>query len=125
MIAILVDHNMEGYATLLWGTLVSEGWLDLVPIRILDFAAIDLPFNSNDRIVWRTAQEQRLLLLTDNRNMEGDDSLEQTLREENTSGSLPVLTILRLRVVTVWWIRPIAFDALSGWLKSLSTLRTT
>ncbi len=34
-----------------------------------------------------------MLLLTNNRNMEGEDSLEQTLREEVTDGSLPVITV--------------------------------
>ncbi len=34
-----------------------------------------------------------MLLLTDNRSMKEQDSLEQTIREENTPTSLPVLTI--------------------------------
>ena len=37
-----------------------------------------------------------MYLLTDNRNMEGDHSLEQTIRDENTATSLPVLTIGRV-----------------------------
>lgn len=93
MITILVDHNMEGQATLLAGTLLTEGWLDLVPMRLVTFAEVDLPFDSNDRSVWRFVQAQQLLLLTDNRSMKGEDSLEQTLREENTPMSLPVLTV--------------------------------
>lgn len=55
-----------------------------------------LPVESNDRVVWRFAQTQGMLLLTDNRNMEGEDSLEQTIREENSLTTLPVLTIGRL-----------------------------
>jgi hypothetical protein len=34
-----------------------------------------------------------MLLLTANRNAKGDNSLEQTIREESTSTSLPVITI--------------------------------
>jgi len=34
-----------------------------------------------------------MLLLTDNRNRRGEDSLEQTIREENSITSLPVLTL--------------------------------
>ncbi len=34
-----------------------------------------------------------MILLTNNRNMKEEDSLGQTLREENTETSLPVLTI--------------------------------
>ncbi len=26
MITILVDHNIKGYAVVLWGILASEGW---------------------------------------------------------------------------------------------------
>ncbi len=93
MITILVDHNMEGQAILLGGTLVTEGWLDLIPVRLVTFAEVGLPFDSSDRIVWRFVQAQRMFLLTDNRSMKGEDSLEQTLREENTPTCLPILTI--------------------------------
>ena len=93
MIVILVDHNIEGHATVLWGVLAAEGWLDLVPLRLVTFTEAGLPVESNDRMVWRFAQAQSMLLLTDNRNMRGEDSLEQTLREENTPDALPILTI--------------------------------
>ncbi|MGH9831455.1 MAG: ACP S-malonyltransferase [Blastocatellia bacterium] len=93
MTTILVDHNMEGDAALLWGTIAGDGWLEIVPMRIVTFADVNLPVDSNDRVVWRFAQEHRMLLLTDNRNMKGDDSLEQTIREEITADSLPVITI--------------------------------
>ena len=36
-----------------------------------------------------------MLLLTDNRNMIGPDSLEQTIRSENRGDSLPVITLSR------------------------------
>jgi hypothetical protein len=93
MTTILVDHNMEGDAALLWGTIAGDGWLEIVPMRLATFADVNLPVDSNDRVVWRFAQEHRMLLLTDNRNMKGDDSLEQTIREEITEDSLPVITI--------------------------------
>ncbi len=34
-----------------------------------------------------------MILLTANRSMKGEDSLEQVLREENKVGSFPVITI--------------------------------
>lgn len=34
-----------------------------------------------------------MILLTANRSMKGEDSLEQVIREENTVDSLPVITI--------------------------------
>jgi hypothetical protein len=91
--AILIDVNLEGLAPRLWDTLQASGWLELVPVEFVTFPSIALPFATNDRLVWRFAQERQMILLTDNRNMSGRDSLERTLREEVQPSSLPVLTI--------------------------------
>jgi hypothetical protein len=48
---------------------------------------------SDDRLVWQFAQANQMVLLTANRSMKGKNSLEQVMREENTSASLPVVTI--------------------------------
>ena len=93
MTTVLVDHDMEGQAVLLWGALAAEGWLELVHLRLATFAEVGLSLDSSDRTVWRFAQAQQMLLLTDNRSMKGVDSLEQTIREESTLSALPVLTI--------------------------------
>lgn len=81
---VLVDHNLKGQALLLWGTLAAEGWFALLSLRLVTFEDVGLPVNSSDRAVWRFAQANRMLLLTGNRSMKGPDSLEQTIREENT-----------------------------------------
>jgi hypothetical protein len=81
---VLVDHDLEGYARQIWGVLTSEGWFDLLSLPMTTFRDERLPVNSTDRLVWRYAQAHGMLLLTGNRNMDGDNSLEQTLREENT-----------------------------------------
>jgi hypothetical protein len=93
VITILVDHNIEGQAMMLWGTLAAGGWLALLPMTMARFAEVDLPFDSTDRAIWRFAQEHGMLILTDNRSRRGEDSLEQTIRQENSSTALPVLTI--------------------------------
>lgn len=93
MTAILVDHNIEGQAALLWSTLYTEGWLDLVPMRLIRFADIGLAYTTTDRALWHMVQNQGMLLLTANRNMDGPDSLEQTIREVVHATSLPVITI--------------------------------
>ncbi len=49
--------------------------------------------DSNDRAVWCYAQANQMMILTANRNMKGEDSLEQVMREENTPTSFPVITI--------------------------------
>ena len=89
----LIDHNLRGHALVLFGAVGSLGWLDIVPIRFVMFAEMDLLIDSDDRVVWRLAQENQMILLTANRSMKGKDSLEQVMREENTSVSLPVITI--------------------------------
>ncbi|MEY3302046.1 MAG: ACP S-malonyltransferase [Pseudanabaena sp.] len=89
----LIDHNLKGHALVLFGAIASQGWLDILPIQFVNFAEVDLAINSNDRVVWRLAQEKQMILLTANRSMKGKDSLEQVMREESSSNSLPVLTI--------------------------------
>lgn len=89
----LVDHNFKGHARILLGSIASQGWLDVVPIRFVMFEEVGLSIDSSDRVVWRVAQENQMLLLTANRSMKDEDSLEQVMREENTQNSLPVVTI--------------------------------
>ena len=89
----LIDHNIEGYARILLGKMANQGWLELIPIRFITFNEIDLSILSHDRNVWQVAQANQMILLTANRNMDDEDSLEQVLREENQLDSFPVLTI--------------------------------
>ena len=48
MITILVDHDVEGQAFLLWGTLSAMGWLELLPMRLVRLADVGLPDDSTD-----------------------------------------------------------------------------
>ena len=89
----VLDHHLKKQGILLWATMGGEGWLKLLEIPMLTFGDVGLPINSSDRSVWRFAQEKQLILLTGNRNSEGEDSLEQTIRNENTPSSLPVVTV--------------------------------
>ncbi|MGH9833377.1 MAG: ACP S-malonyltransferase [Blastocatellia bacterium] len=93
MITVLIDHNIEGQAALLWTTIESTGWAEAMKISFARFAEIGLPDDSSDRAIWRFAQTQRMFLLTGNRNKRGDDSLEQTIRDENSATALPVITV--------------------------------
>jgi len=90
---VLLDHHMKKQGILLWGVLENEGWLALLEIPMLTFADVELPIDSSDRDVWRFVQENHLILLTGNRNNDDADSLQQTIRDENTPNSLPVITI--------------------------------
>jgi len=92
-VIFLIDHNIEGQSLMLFGSITSEGWLDVLSIRFVSFDEVDLPITSSDRVVWKFAQENQMILLTANRSMKGEDSLEQVLREECIPTSLPVITL--------------------------------
>ena len=93
MITILVDHNIEGRSDFLRITLDKQGWLQDLPMRVVWLTDVGLPVNANDRQVWRFAQANGMFLLTGNRNNDGADSLQQTIVEENTPTSLPVINV--------------------------------
>jgi len=95
MTAILIDHNLSGQARLLYGTLQSLGWVELLELKFVGFEDAGLDVTTSDRVVWRYAQAQEMMLLTGNRNRSGTDSLQQTIEEENFPESLPVLTVSR------------------------------
>jgi hypothetical protein len=90
---VLLDHHLKKQGILLWAVMENEGWLNLLDIPMRTFADVGLPIDSNDRDVWRFAQENQLILLTGNRNNDDKDSLAQTIKDENKPTSLPVVTI--------------------------------
>jgi hypothetical protein len=85
----LVDHNLEGHALLLSGSLTNQGWAELFSIGFVLLEEIDLSVGSSDRVVWRFAQAKQMILLTANRRMKGKDSLER--RFSNGRGNPPVV----------------------------------
>lgn len=89
----LIDYNLDGYALVLLGALMKMGWLEFVSVRFITFREVGLSMESSDRVVWHYAQENQMMILTANRNMKGEDSLEEVMREENTANSFPVVTI--------------------------------
>jgi hypothetical protein len=90
---VLADYNLNRQAILISGSLVTGGWLALAPIQLMTFEGVGLSADSNDRVVWRFAQTNGMLLLTANRNAKGQNSLEQVMREENQPTSFPIITI--------------------------------
>jgi hypothetical protein len=95
VILFLIDHNFEGNALRLLAILQKAGWPELVPMRWLTLEEVGLQPDTRDRFIWRHAQAEGMLLITNNRNAKGADSLAQTISEENTPASLPVLTVGR------------------------------
>jgi hypothetical protein len=70
--------------------------LNTLVIQTFPSTEVGLAVTSDDRVVWRYAQANQMILITANRSMKGKDSLEQVMREENTPTSLPVVTIANI-----------------------------
>lgn len=49
MLTILVDHNIEGQARRLWGMILAEGWLALMPMRMVTLATAGLAGDATTR----------------------------------------------------------------------------
>ncbi len=102
MRGILADINAEGILTSLSFIWLSALWRELwfgLGLSIEDFKTLGLPSDTSDRVIWRMAQEQKLVLITSNRNADGPDSLEMVIRAESQPDSLPVITFADARRV--------------------------
>lgn len=93
MIRVLLDNDLAGFQTLLAGALESTGWSEYQLVEFIMLGDVGLDRATKDRDIWRHCQLHSLLLLTANRHQDDPDSLEQTINEENTPDSLPVITI--------------------------------
>jgi hypothetical protein len=96
MPTILADHDVEGHLQVLlriWlSPAWSEFWLD-VDCEIESRERLGISDNVSDAELWRFCQDRRIIWLTGNRNAEGEDSLEATIRREGRADCLPVFTI--------------------------------
>lgn len=95
MTRILVDHNLKGQARLLFGTLQSLGWIELLQLEFIYFDDVGLEFETSDRVIWEFVQTEKMILLTGNRNRSGVDSLQHMIEEENFPEALPIVTVSR------------------------------
>jgi hypothetical protein len=93
VITVLLDNDITGSRDSLEGSVRSLGWEEYQLVRFITLKDAGLVENSTDREIWLCCQQQGMILLTANRNKHDDTSLEQTMRDENTEESLPVLTV--------------------------------
>src|SRR4051794_28932420 len=87
---IMADINIEGQVELLLGVWQLPKWREIWEGLGLDrfrFADLGLTPASPDVFVWQACQDQEVILITANRNADGPDSLEETLRTRNTPQS--------------------------------------
>ena len=96
MPGMVADVNVEGHLQVLVLLLREESrrafWAHL-NFRTPSFHDLGLPPISSDRAVCQKCQQEQLVLITANRNDDGRDSLEATIRVLNTKESLPVITL--------------------------------
>ncbi len=101
MPAIMPDYNVQGhFLDIPWQALLgiwtSAEWYDIwesTAFETQSFARLGIAENATDSELWRLCQENDIVLITANRNAEGDDSLEAVIRQGAGGPSLPVLTI--------------------------------
>jgi hypothetical protein len=93
---LLADINIQGQVDFLVALMRAEPWKlfwEHLRIPYLHFSDVGLALDAPDSLVWETCQKEELILITDNRNRKGPDSLEATIQCRNTSTSLPIFTI--------------------------------
>jgi hypothetical protein len=90
------DANIQGQVEYLVQRMQAHPWAEYwqaLGLVLRHFEEIGLSGASTDFEVWNVCQAEQLILITDNRNLDSEDSLEATIRRSSTSGSLPVFTI--------------------------------
>jgi len=92
-IAILLDHDLEGRAVFLEAGLRETGWDQDLSVEFKRLRDLNLPDDSTDREIWHLVQRESLLLITNNRNRDDENSLQTVIERETTPHSIPVLTI--------------------------------
>jgi hypothetical protein len=96
MKGILADINVGKQRRAILAIWASDTWRDLwneLGLSVMSFPTLGLSYDSPDDLIWRTCQREGLVLITGNRNDDGLNSLEATIRAENQPRSLPVITI--------------------------------
>ena len=84
MISVMLDNDIAGHRDLFDGTLHSTGWDEYRLVKFITMQEAGIAGDAADSEVWRFCQQRGLILLTANRNLDDESSLEQTLREETT-----------------------------------------
>jgi len=96
MTGILADNDVQRQVEILIHILESETWREIwrsLALSVLTFEDLALPRNASDALLWQTCQLRQVILVTANRNDEGPESLEATIRQFNQPNHLPVFTL--------------------------------
>ena len=96
MKGLAADANIQGQVGYLVQRMQADPWADFwqalgLVLHRLEY--IGLSGSSSDLEVWNACQAEQLILITDNRNLDSEDSLEAIIRRNSSPESLPVFTI--------------------------------
>ena len=95
MTGIIADANLDGHLVRLMNLIESGEWAELwagLGLTAEPFRTLGVTTDTVDRIVWDRCQAAGYVLLTANRNGDGEDSLDSVIRAGGPS-ALPVFTI--------------------------------
>ena len=93
---IMSDNDVQGQSGRLMDVCQSPPWAELwdaLDCVCCTFPDLHLAEDGTDAEVWQACQDGDVVLLTGNRNAEGPQSLEITIRQRNQPNCLPVLTL--------------------------------
>ena len=96
MPGILADNDVGGQVARLVQLLSEEPYQELwtgLNLSVATFETLGLSRETPDADLWQACQSRGLMLITGNRNDDGPDSLEATIRDHTRPTSLPVFTI--------------------------------
>ncbi len=93
---IMADNDVVGQVRTLVQLCESAPWDEFwrgARCELQTFADLGLAEDATDAQLWWACQKNDVLLITGNRNAEGPESLETTIRRHNDERCLPVLTL--------------------------------
>jgi hypothetical protein len=129
VITLLADANIQGQVDLLASSMQADAWHEFwvyLDLRLTTFSEVGLDTADSDAVVWQRCQDLGILLLTDNRNDDGPESLQSTIRLHSTATSLPVFTISDVRrLASSPSYRNEVIDRLLRYLLELDSIRGT
>jgi hypothetical protein len=97
---LMADNDIEGQFQVLLSIFRGEEWNEIwtaINLTIQTFETLGLSRHSTDAVVWHACQQHQVVLVTSNRNNDGPDSLQATIRGHNMPTNLPVFTVANSR----------------------------
>lgn len=99
MKGLVADANAQGQVEFLLRRMQADEWAGFwqaLGLVLRRFEDVGLSASSTDLEIWSVCQTEQLILITDNRNLDSEDSLEATIRRHNAPQSLPIFTIANM-----------------------------